>query len=791
VAVNQQVTVVNAASVGLGTNLTIDGLLTVGSSGSSTTILNGQTVTLTVGAGGEIATPADETGGVYLRTNIDNGLEGTVDIAAADTISDGSGGPSLITNESTFTIAAGGGYSLSGGSNFTNTSGTLADGGSGLSLESGTFTERGGKVTGNPVSLVSATLDDDTTAAASSFDLSSSSVLTGTGTSPGVAVNQQVTVLNAADASLGTNLTIDGLLTVGSSGSSTTILNGQTVTLTVGAGGELATPADETGGVYLRINVDNKGTVDIGAADTISDGSGAPSVITNDGLFNLETGGYSLSGGSAYTQNADGTLETTIDASTPANGEMTLSGGSPQSIAGALEVNTIGSPAPSSSWTVIGGGSTRAGTFSAYDFGANSYSVQYPADGVVLSAGPAPGLVVGPISATEGASFSGTVAAYTDPNFDGPGANDSDSLSQYTVTINWGDGSPASSGSLVQTGADTFNVTGTHTYATFGPFTLTVTVSSTDGTTVSAQGSATVVDAPITVTGAADSSVITDQSFTQQVATFTQAGSDNGAGAYTATISWGDGKPTSSGTVTADPSVPGQFDVAGTHTYSVDGVYTVSISVTDGTVTGTGTTKITSSTPSDAFTLTEAKTEELVGASHTVTVTVTNTDGGAPVAGATVAFAVTGANAGASGTCSPVTCVTGANGQVTFSYTGTTSGSDTVTATVTSPQDVSLGSKEVNVTWVLFECQVTTSGNTATETVQAADGLDTNPVFHDSANVSETVDSYANGSVAPESAHLTDNGPGRGSFLIKWTDTAGHTTYCTSGPVSFGGGSPS
>jgi hypothetical protein len=71
-----------------------------------------------------------------------------------------------------------------------------------------------------------------------------------------------------------------------------------------------------------------------------------------------------------------------------------------------------------------------------------------------------------------------------------------------------------------------------------------------------------------------------------------------------------------------------------------------------------------------------------VGTPHTVTATVTNTDG-SPRTGVTVSFVLTGANAGATGTCAPATCITGADGKVAFTYTGTTAGDDTINAAIT------------------------------------------------------------------------------------------------------------
>ena len=73
------------------------------------------------------------------------------------------------------------------------------------------------------------------------------------------------------------------------------------------------------------------------------------------------------------------------------------------------------------------------------------------------------------------------------------------------------------------------------------------------------------------------------------------------------------------------------------------------------------------------MTLAPPNDENLRGQSHTVTATLTG-EGGAPVAGATIQFQVTGANS-TSGT-----GVTNASGQATFTYVGTNLGDDTITA---------------------------------------------------------------------------------------------------------------
>jgi hypothetical protein len=101
-----------------------------------------------------------------------------------------------------------------------------------------------------------------------------------------------------------------------------------------------------------------------------------------------------------------------------------------------------------------------------------------------------------PPSPTQGMSFTATLVTFTDGN---PKPDTSD----YTATINWGDGSSSTetvaNGGI--TGTTTFSIKGTHTYNTFGNFTLSVPV--VDGTGSSTSTSATIVvhphTAPVTV----------------------------------------------------------------------------------------------------------------------------------------------------------------------------------------------------------------------------------------------------------------------------------------------------
>lgn len=83
------------------------------------------------------------------------------------------------------------------------------------------------------------------------------------------------------------------------------------------------------------------------------------------------------------------------------------------------------------------------------------------------------------------------------------------------------------------------------------------------------------------------------------------------------------------------------------------------------------------------ITLTPGTAVNPVGTPHTVTAAVVDGQG-QPFPAQLVAFAVTGANAGATGICAPASCQTDASGRVTFTYTGAAAGRDTITACFTA-----------------------------------------------------------------------------------------------------------
>jgi hypothetical protein len=193
------------------------------------------------------------------------------------------------------------------------------------------------------------------------------------------------------------------------------------------------------------------------------------------------------------------------------------------------------------------------------------------------------------INATEGVTSSNLVTAtFTDAD---PGGTASD----YSASIDWGDGS-TSSGlvSAVSGTTSTFNVVGSHAYAEAGTYPVKVTIVDTDGGSIAAPGRSVVVasnalavvaDAQLTsltptltlnaIEGEMSSSVLT--------AIFSDADPAGVPSDYRATIDWGDGR-TSTGNV--QPGV-GVFNITGSHTYAEEGSYAVKVTIadTDGTAT--------------------------------------------------------------------------------------------------------------------------------------------------------------------------------------------------------------
>jgi hypothetical protein len=95
-----------------------------------------------------------------------------------------------------------------------------------------------------------------------------------------------------------------------------------------------------------------------------------------------------------------------------------------------------------------------------------------------------------------------------------------------------------------------------------------------------------------------------------------------------------------------------------------------------------------------------------VGTDHTVTA-FAQSGNNQPVPGATINFVVTGTNAGATGTCNPASCITGADGKVSFTYHDNNgAGNDTIQAFIGT-----LGSNTVAKHWIVPSLKCDANGD--------------------------------------------------------------------------------
>ena len=271
-AAGQVVTIAaNNTFTNLAKNLTNAGTITLGDGGGGYSVLRGAFLLTN---SGQLNTIAGGGGIRYLRLNITNSAGGTIDIAAPNTRQDSltlglPRSPTMARSRSRPASS----LALSGGSSFANNGGAVTNNGV-FSVSNGTFTQRGGSESGNAVLLSGSTLDDDLAAGAGLFSFTGNGTLTGSGSKPGVAAGQVVTVsASNVTVALGVNLTNAGTITLGDSGGGFSVLQ-KPGALT--NSGQLNTIAGGGGGRFLRLNISNAaaGTIDIGTT-TFQD-QGAP-----------------------------------------------------------------------------------------------------------------------------------------------------------------------------------------------------------------------------------------------------------------------------------------------------------------------------------------------------------------------------------------------------------------------------------------------------------------------------------------------------------------------------------
>ncbi|HXJ82981.1 MAG TPA: hypothetical protein VMS64_30375, partial [Candidatus Methylomirabilis sp.] len=303
--------------------------------------------------------------------------------------------------------------------------------------------------------------------------------------------------------------------------------------------------------------------------------------------------------------------------------------------------------------------------------------------------------------AVQDQSFTGIVATFTDPSGSGraPGG--------FTATIDWGDGKPTTAGVVGGLNGGPYSVTGTHTYATAGTFTVTVDFAGAASGTIT---SAAIVS-PFATASATALTPTEGSSFSGQVATFVTSDTLTTAASYTATIDWGDGTTTNGSVTGVNPN----FIVNGSHTYGDEATLAATVTITDGSAATAVVDKVTvgegdtaSSTPLTFSATAGVSFSGTVGSFRTTNPTATAADFTSTIdwgdASVTVGTVVANSNGGF---------------DITGSHTYTTSGTFTVTArfsddapgtqssTITSTCNVAAGTSALQISFSVANGTVT------------------------------------------------------------------------------------
>ncbi|MFT3881887.1 MAG: PKD domain-containing protein [Gemmatales bacterium] len=163
-------------------------------------------------------------------------------------------------------------------------------------------------------------------------------------------------------------------------------------------------------------------------------------------------------------------------------------------------------------------------------------------------------------SGSEGASKLFNLGSFTDPNNSG----------NYTVTVNWGDGTPNTVFNQAAAGTITAQ---NHTYAQDGNFPVTITVSDVDGSSSPVGFLANNANVLPVAVDAPDQNGVATIAKSFALGSFTDPGAD---APWHITVQWGDGSPNGSFTVNA----PGELPPL-THTFANAGQFNVVVTVQD------------------------------------------------------------------------------------------------------------------------------------------------------------------------------------------------------------------
>jgi hypothetical protein len=272
-----------------------------------------------------------------------------------------------------------------------------------------------------------------------------------------------------------------------------------------------------------------------------------------------------------------------------------------------------------------------------------------------------------------------TVATFVD--------NSNLASTQYTATIDWGNGTTTAGTVSGSNGSYTVTSAVDQTYADEGIFTPVVTITRiTDSSTIALSGTVTVADTD-NVSAAGVATITGNPGVALNnvtLATFSDSNTQNTGGDFVANIDWGDGT-SSTGTISG---AIGSFTVTGSHTYAQNGQDTITVGISEDPADGQGTAFAT------------VQNNALIGLAPGSGSNISATEGTATPAGMQVA---TFTDSNASDTAAAFTAsinwgdgtssagtVSGSNGSFTVTaapHTYADEGPDQVTTTVTRTAD--------------------------------------------------------------------------------------------------------
>ncbi|MDX2039045.1 MAG: Ig-like domain-containing protein [Isosphaeraceae bacterium] len=203
--------------------------------------------------------------------------------------------------------------------------------------------------------------------------------------------------------------------------------------------------------------------------------------------------------------------------------------------------------------------------------------------------------------------------------------------SDYTATINWGDFTATSAGTITAVGSSpngvSFVVSGNHTFASDGIYTISVQIASTGGSAAIAAATAFVEDGAITVIGNGVVATAGTPISNVTIGLISDSGGIEAPNSYTGTVNWGDGVAASTPIIALNGAT---LSVLGGHTFNAIGGYTGSV-----TVKSAGGSINTASLPITVFGLTATNlavsATEDVALNRVPLVTLASNGGPAPV----------------------------------------------------------------------------------------------------------------------------------------------------------------